>query len=428
MPKLKEVLVPDIGNFSGVEVIEIAVNVGDSIAKDQSLITLESDKAAMDIPASDSGIVKEICLSVGDSVSQGSVILMLEADDSKEAAPAEKPETALPPSKKAPPPAPEPSPTKQPPPPPIRRDSDSLSKAHASPAVRKFARELGVNLALVQGSGRKGRIVKDDVQQFVKGELAKPRGGATVGGFAGLPEAPDVDFAAFGEVEEKKLSRIKKISGAALHRNWLLAPHVTQHEEADITELEAFRKSLGDEAAKRDTKMTPLVFLMKAAVGALKQYPSFNASLAADKESLVLKKYFHIGFAVDTPDGLVVPVIREVDQKGLFDIAAELRELSTKAREGKLSPTDMQGGCFTISSLGGIGGDFFTPIINLPEVAIMGVSKAQTKPIWQDGEFVPRLMLPLSLSYDHRVIDGAEGARFITYFSYLLADVRRLLL
>lgn len=430
MAKLKEVLVPDIGNFNNVEVIEVFVQNGERIEKDQSLITLESDKAAMEIPSPEAGTVKELALKTGDRVGQGDLILMLEADESRAPEPEAKPELAPPPSK-APAPAPEPPvlelSAKQPPPPPSRMDGESISKPHASPAVRKFARELGVNLALVTGSGRKGRISKDDVQAFVKGELAKPRGSAAAGGFV-LPEMAEVDFAEFGEIETKALSRIRRISGAALHRNWLGAPHVTQHDEADITELEAFRQGLSAEAGKRGVKMTPLVFLMKAAVGALKQFPTFNASLAADKESLILKKYFHIGFAVDTSDGLVVPVIRDVDQKGLFDLAAELRELSGKARDGKLAPKDMQGGCFTISSLGGIGGGFFTPIINLPEVAILGVSRSRMKPVWQEGEFVPRLMLPLSLSYDHRVVDGAEGARFITYYSYLLADVRRLLL
>jgi pyruvate dehydrogenase E2 component (dihydrolipoamide acetyltransferase) len=426
MAKLKEVLVPDIGNFANVEIIEILVQAGDSIAKDQSLLTLESDKAAMEIPAPEAGIVRELLVKVGDKISQGEVIAMLEAD-SADANTVMRPVDVAPPPSKAPLPVPAPQveSAKRLPPPPLRQDSDSVSKPHASPAVRKFARELGVNLGLVQGSGRKGRISKEDVQSFVKGELAKPRGAST--GFA-LPEIPEIDFSEFGEIDSKPLSRIKKISGATLHRNWLAAPHVTQHDEADISELEEFRKSLAAEADKRGVKMTPLVFLMKAAVGALKQFPTFNASLATDKDKLILKKYFHIGVAVDTPDGLVVPVVRNADQKGLFDIAAELRDLSAKARDGKLAPKDMQGGCFTISSLGGIGGGFFTPVLNLPEVAIMGVSRSQIKPVWQNGEFLPRLMLPLSLSYDHRVIDGAEGARFISYFSYLLSDVRRLLL
>jgi pyruvate dehydrogenase E2 component (dihydrolipoamide acetyltransferase) len=304
----------------------------------------------------------------------------------------------------------------------------SGGKVHASPSVRAFARELGVDLSLVNGSGPKRRILKEDVQAFVKAELAKPRGAAAGGLSLGLAAMPAVDFSKFGEVEVKALSKIKKISGANLHRNWVAAPHITQFDEADITDLEAFRKSMLDEAAKQGVKLTLLPFLMKALVAGMKAFPEFNASLAADGESLVLKKYFHFGFAADTPDGLVVPVIRDVDQKGLLDIARELAALSAKAREKKITPGEMQGGCFTISSLGGIGGTYFTPIINLPEVAILGVSRSSMKPVWNGKEFVPRLMLPLSLSYDHRVIDGALGARFTAFMCNVLGDVRRLLL
>ncbi len=301
------------------------------------------------------------------------------------------------------------------------------AKAHASPSIRRFARELGVNLAQVKGSGPKGRVTKDDVQNFVKAALAQPRGAAGGGGLQVL-ELPVIDFAKFGPVEAKPLSRIKKISGANLHRNWVTIPHITQHDEADISEMEAFRKQIGEEYAKQGVKITPLAFMLKAVVATLQQYPEFNASLDASGENLVLKKYFHIGVAVDTPDGLVVPVLRDVDKKGLVQLAKELGEISARAREKKLSAAEMQGGCFTISSLGGIGGTFFTPIINAPEVAILGVSRAQMKPVYKDGEFIPRLMLPLSLSYDHRVIDGAAGARFTTYLGLVLSDIRRLAL
>lgn len=435
MPTIKNIPVPDIGNFVGVEVIEVMVNTGDQIDAESSLVTLESDKAAMEIPCPDGGKVHEVVVKVGDKVSQGDLLITLELDGS---APVDKPVAeveapqAPPPSRapQSPPGEPTPPPqrateVKQPPPEPLRIDDSLRPKAHASPSVRRFARELGVDLSKVKGSGRKGRILKPDVQAFVKSELSKPAA-APPGRFA-LPEMPDIDFSQFGNIETKPFSRIKKLSGPVLHRSWLHIPHVTQFDEADITDLEAFRKGLKPEAEKRGIKVTPLAFMIKAAVAALKAYPDFNASLAPDKESLILKKYFHIGFAVDTPGGLVVPVIRDVNFKGIFEIAEELGALSVKARDGKLSPADMQGGCFTVSSLGSIGGTAFTPIINAPEVAILGISKAKMQPVYQDGEFVPRLMLPLSLSYDHRVIDGAQAARFSSYLSYILSDVRRLL-
>lgn len=427
MAEVKQVLVPDIGNFKDVSVIEVAVKAGDKVAAEQALISLETDKATIDVPAPFDGVVKEVKVKVGDKVSEGSLIFLMEASGG--AAQAAAPATAPAPQAAAPvAPAPAPAPV------PAAASAaqaapaaPSGSGAHASPSVRRFARELGVNLAQVKGSGEKGRVTKDDVQNFVKQSLAQPRGAA---GGAGLQvlEMPVVDFAKFGAVETKPLSRIKKISGANLHRNWVTIPHVTQFEEADISEMEAFRKELGAEYAKQNIKITPLAFMLKAAAIALKHFPDFNASLDATGENLVLKKYIHIGVAVDTPDGLVVPVIRDVDQKGIVQLAKELGEISARAREKKISAAEMQGGCFTISSLGGIGGTAFTPIINAPEVAILGVSRSSMKPVWKDGEFVPRLMLPLSLSYDHRVIDGAAGARFTTYLAQVLSDMRRLAL
>lgn len=459
---LKEARVPDIGDFDGIPVIELLVAVGDTVKLDQGLVTLESDKATMEVPAPFAGVIKELKVKLGDSVSEGSVVAMIEEaasggggesdapkakspdkDDSKDTssrpssgtaqAAAKSEEKASAPAKaekKDAGSAGDDSGGERRSPP-VRFDADSVSPdkvAYASPAVRLFARELGVDLGRVKGSGRGGRIVKEDVQQFVKSALA---GGAQAASSAGgnglsLLPWPKVDFAKFGEVETKPLSRIKKISGANLARNWAMIPHVTQFESADITEMEAFRKRLGEE--NKDLKLTPLVFQIKAAVAALKEFPSFNASLDANGDNLVLKKYFHIGIAVDTPDGLVVPVIRNCDQKGLLALAAELGELSKKARDGKLGPAQMSGGCFSISSLGGIGGTAFTPIINAPEVAILGVSKASMAPVWNGKEFAPRLMLPLSLSYDHRVIDGAEAARFARFFAQQLADIRRLLL
>lgn len=439
---IKDVLVPDIGNFDSVDVIEVLVKAGDSVSKDDSLITLESDKASMDIPAPFAGIVKEVKIKVGDKAAQGTLILTLDAAESE--APAAKPAAESKPAPAAPAAvaakAPEPTrPAPEPPKPiapkalpnPIGASAAAASGklAHASPSVRKFARELGVNLALVSGSGPKNRILQTDVQAFVKGELTKPRAEAAMGGMA-IAQAPVIDFSQFGAVETKPLSRIKKLSGANLHRNWVTAPHVTQFDEADITDLEDFRKSMQADAEKRGVKLTMLAFLVKASVNALKAYPNFNASLSPDGDSLIMKQYFNIGFACDTPDGLVVPVVRDVHQKEVLDIARDLGELSAKARERKLKIEEMQGGCFTISSLGGIGGTAFTPIINCPEVAILGVSRSSFQPVYdaKTKSFEPRLILPLSLSYDHRVIDGADGARFTSHMRMMLSDVRRLLL
>jgi pyruvate dehydrogenase E2 component (dihydrolipoamide acetyltransferase) len=473
MAQLSEARVPDIGGSADVPVIEILVKVGDTVRKDQGLVTLESDKATMEVPAPFAGIVRELKLKVGDEVSEGALVAMIEASD---AAPAEA--TVTPAKAGAPQPSPggrggqepdvtvadsarvpapsapqaaaagkpatapdaptpaEPAVTAAaaaPRTPPVAFDADALlpdKVPYASPAVRVFARELGVDLAKVKGSERGGRITKADVQGFVKQVLAgggdsnSPglAAGASGGGLQLIPW-PKVDFAKFGPVEMQPLSRIKKISGANLARNWAMIPHVTQHDSADITEMEAFRKQLGEE--HKDTKVTPLVFLIKAVVAGLKKFPQFNASL--DGDQLVLKQYFHVGIAVDTPDGLVVPVIRDCDRKGLLELAAELGAISAKARDRKLGPADMSGGCFSISSLGGIGGTWFTPIINAPEVAILGVSKSSMQPVWNGRDFAPRLMLPLSLSYDHRVIDGAAAARFTAYLAQVLGDLRRLL-
>ncbi len=433
MGAIKEVVVPDIGDFKDVPVIEVLVKPGDSVKADDSLVTLESDKATMEVPAPFGGVVKEMKVKVGDKVSEGVLILTLEAQDGTQqpvTKPARAPAASVASTPSAPAPA-QSSPTTAVPAPAVASaslavvDEVGFARTHASPGVRRFARELGVDLSKVKGSGPKGRVLKEDVQGYIKSTLARPAPAA--GGFSVLP-LPVVDFAKFGPIELTPLSRIKKISGANLHRNWATIPHVTQNDEADITELEAFRKQMSDEMQKQGIRVTLLAFLIKAAVTALKRYPQFNASLSADGESLVLKQYFNIGVAVDTPNGLVVPVIRDCDKKGVMQLAKELGEVSAKAREGKLSPADMQGGCFSISSLGGIGGLNFTPIINAPEVAILGVSRAVMKPVWKDGEFVPRLMLPLSLSYDHRVVDGAEGARFITYLNSVLNDIRRLVL
>ncbi|MGB4811629.1 MAG: dihydrolipoyllysine-residue acetyltransferase [Methylophilaceae bacterium] len=441
---LKDVLVPDIGNFDSVDVIDVLVKMGDSIALDDSLITVESDKASMDIPAPFAGVVKEIKIKVGDKVAQGTLILILEAqaagevktEEKVEAQPApvaEAPKAVIPePSRPAPEPPKQVQPAHKPAPVGERIEVASGKLAHASPSVRKFARELGVNLAIVNASGSKNRILQSDVQSFVKGELAKPRSenmGAGLGALATLA-MPVIDFSQYGNIETKPLSRIKKLSGANLHRNWVTAPHVTQFDEADITDLEDFRKSMQTDAEKRGVKLTMLAFLIKASVNALKAYPNFNSSLSPDGDSLILKNYFNIGFACDTPDGLVVPVVKDVQQKDVLDIARDLMDLSTKARERKLKIEEMQGGCFTISSLGGIGGTMFTPIINCPEVAILGVSRSSMQPVYnaQTKAFEPRLMLPLSLSYDHRVVDGADGARFTSHMRMMLSDVRRLLL
>jgi pyruvate dehydrogenase E2 component (dihydrolipoamide acetyltransferase) len=438
---MKEVLVPDIGDFKDVEVIEVLVKPGDAISAEQSLVTLESDKATMEIPSPAAGVVKEIRVKVGDKVSQGSPVLMLEAAEAgAESAPppaASAPSAALAPAAPSPAPAARQMAIPRREPVPAEPQEATAAKAHASPSVRKFARELGVDLGQVRGSGPKGRVLHEDVQAFVKGLMAQggapgpasqraaPRGGALP---FDLPAWPEVDFAKFGPVETKPLSRIQKLSGANLHRNWVSIPHVTQFDEADITDLEAFRKSNTAVTEKQGFKLTMLAFLIKASVTALREYPQFNASLDAKNENLVLKKYYHIGVAVDTPDGLVVPVVRDADRKGVFELARELAGISKLAREKKLKPGDMQGGTFSISSLGGIGGTAFTPIINAPEVAILGVSRSVMRPVWDGKEFAPRLMLPLSLSYDHRVIDGAAAARFTSYLASVLSDIRRSLL
>ena len=440
---IREAKVPDIGS-TGVPVIEVLVKVGDTVAKDQGLITLESDKATMEVPAPFGGVVKELKVKLGDELSEGDVIALIE---SSEGAPAPAPAAAPASAPTAPKVEEKPAPIggrsvlpgnapEGDVPPQARPPFDAGivmpgDAPYASPAIRAFARELGVDVHQIKGSGRGGRIVREDVSAYVKHALAsgaRPVTGGTAvsGGGLNLLPWPKVDFAKFGEIEEKALSRIQKISGANLARNWAMIPHVTQHEDADITELEAFRKKLGEE--NKDLKVTPLVFQIKAVVAALKKFPQFNASLDESGEKLILKKYFHIGIAVDTPDGLVVPVIRDCDKKGLIDLALELGEISKKARDKKLGPAEMSGGCFSISSLGGIGGTAFTPIVNAPEVAILGVSKAATKPVWNGKEFAPRLILPLSLSYDHRVIDGALAARFASFLATQLSDIRRLLL
>ena len=430
---MHEVLVPDIGDFKDVPIIEVLVKPGDAVKAEDSLVTLESDKATMEVPAPVGGTVRDIKVKVGDKVSEGSLVLTLEVAESAKAAAAPAPATkAEPAAKPAPAPAPAPAAPAQAAAPVAASaiiDEAAFSRAHASPAVRRFARELGVDLSKVKGSGPKERVLKDDVQAFVKSALSRP---AAAAGGAGLgfnfPALPAIDFAKFGAIETKPLSRIKKISGANLHRNWVSIPHITQQDEVDITELEAFRKEMSDKLAKQGVRMTLLAFMIKAVVGSLREFPQFNASLTPDGESLILKQYYNIGVAVDTPNGLVVPVIRDADKKGAVQIAKELGEVSARARDGKMSPTDMQGGTFSISSLGGIGGTHFTPIINAPEVAILGASRSVMKPVWQDGQFVPRLILPLSLSYDHRVVDGAEGARFITHLNNALSDIRRLIL
>lgn len=444
---IQDILVPDIGNFDSVDVIEVLVKAGDSVAKEDSLITVESDKASMDIPSPFSGVVKEVKMKVGDKVAQGSLIITMDVSDAVSTPVVEKPaateksavvKEAIPEREIPQPtrPAPEPpktiAPAHQPVPVGESAIVDSGKISHASPSVRKFARELGVNLAFVKGSAAKNRILQQDVQSYVKNELAKPRTenmGAGLGSLATLA-MPVIDFSKFGEIETKPLSRIKKLSGANLHRNWVTAPHVTQFDEADITDLEDFRKSIQADAEKRGVKLTMLAFLIKASVNALKAYPNFNASLSPDGDSLILKNYFNVGFACDTPDGLVVPVVKDVQQKDVLDIARDLADLSTKARERKLKVEEMQGGCFTISSLGGIGGTMFTPIINCPEVAILGVSRSSMQPVYdaKTKTFEPRLILPMSLSYDHRVVDGADGARFTSHMRMMLSDVRRLLL
>ncbi|AFJ01299.1 Dihydrolipoamide acetyltransferase component of pyruvate dehydrogenase complex [Methylophaga frappieri] len=439
MADLIELKVPDIGDFDGVEIIEVLVAEGDEITPDQEVITIESDKAMMGIPAEIAGTIKSLKVSVGDKVSEGDLIAMVEA------AAAEQPQTDKPekPAEPAKPQNVEAKPTPQPAaeapsPSPVPEQDEAipyapdtksgLKRAHASPSIRRFARELGVKLTSVIGTGAKGRITREDVQQYVKQALSAPAATPAAQGGAAIPPVPVVNFEQFGEVSSTELSRIKKISGKHLHACWLNIPHVTQFDEADITELEQFRKENKEMAAQKGVNLTPLVFIMKAVVACLKQYPEFNASLSEDKENLIYKKYYNIGVAVDTPNGLMVPVIKDVDKKGFLELAGELGEISQRARDGALSAKDMQGGTFSISSLGGIGGQFFTPIVNAPEVAILGVSRHQMKPVWNGKEFIPRLMLPLSISYDHRVIDGAAGARFTVMLSQMLSDIRKVLL
>ena len=438
MATIKQILVPDIGDYKDVPVIEMLVKAGDTVKAEQSLLTLETDKATMDVPAPFDGVVTELHVKVGDKISQGTLILSMEGGDpiplsaSAVASVPDKSSGISADSK-----AQSPSPTVSAPTPltatVTKEKSEQASAqnggaskyskvAHASPSIRRFARELGVDLAGVKGSGQKARVTKEDVQNFVKSALAQPQGASGLQ----IAEMPQVDFAKFGAIETRPLSRIKKIAGANLHRNWVSIPHVTQFDEADITAMEVVRKQWNEQHAAQNIKITPLAFLLKAVVAALQEFPDFNASLDASGENLVLKKYFHIGVAVDTPGGLMVPVLRDADKKDLVQLAKELGEASAKAREKKLLATEMQGGCFSISSLGGIGGTAFTPIINAPEVAILGVSRSSQKAVYIDGKFVPRLMLPLSLSYDHRVIDGAAAARFTTYLAQVLADTRRL--
>lgn len=426
-PASVPVTVPDIGDFKDVPVIELFVKDGDPVEKDAPLLTLESDKATMEVPAPVAGIVRGLSLKLGDRVSRGSPICSIESAAAVTTAPSQP---AAPPSTVAQPPAPVAPAPQAANPSTVAAGAGSTGVPHASPSVRKFARELGVDLSRVRGSGLHGRITREDVQGHVKQALASPpvaTGTAVTG--AGIPAIPAVDFSQFGEIETRALGRIRKLSAAHLHRAWLNIPHVTQTDEADITELEAFRKAASEEAAASGgVKLTLLPFIMKAVAVVLKQYPEFNASLSADGENLILKKYCHIGFAADTPNGLVVPVVRDVDRKGVNTLAAECAELAKKARDGKLKPDEMKGGSFSISSLGGIGGSHFTPIVNAPEVGILGVSKGQMKPVWDGKQFVPRLMVPLSLSYDHRVIDGAYAARFIVLLVKLLGDTRRLIL
>jgi pyruvate dehydrogenase E2 component (dihydrolipoamide acetyltransferase) len=443
------ITLPDVGDFKDIEVIEVLIAVGDEIEAEQSIIILESDKATMEIPSPFAGKVGSVDVKVGDKLNQGDPIATLSGGAAETSQDNSKAEEAAPVASEAEPAAASsvaaatdaaetgaakvdavPGKTIRPHPgtaaDAVMANANS-KMIHASPSIRRYARELGVGLDQVIGSGPKGRIVKSDVKNFVKTALTGAAPGAASGGIS-IEPMPEVDHSKFGEVETVALSRIKKISGAHLHRSWVTVPHVTQFDEADITELEAFRKSLARDAEKKGVRMTPLIFLMKAVVKAMQEYPNFNSSLDAGGENLIMKKYFHIGIAVDTPKGLVVPVVRDVDRKGLFELAAELGEISIRARDGKLTPTDMQGGCFTISSLGGIGGTNFTPIVNAPEVAILGVSRSKMQPVFIDGEFQPRMMLPLGLSYDHRVIDGAQAARFTSFLGQVISDIRRVLL
>ena len=439
MSNIKDVLVPDIGEFDAVEVIEVLVKSGDTVSAEDALLTMESDKASMDVPSPFSGTVKTIKIKAGDKVSQNDLILTLvvkelettvkqtsaETENSEATAPETKDIVSTKKSESTSSGTVSKEPARRPPPLTMSVNQKSFLRAHASPSIRKFARELGVDLSQVHGSGRKERITKEDVQEFVKQALGGTASGTAAAG-SGIPAMPEIDFSKFGPVEIKPLSRIQKKAAVNLHRGWLNLPIVTHHDEADITELEYFRKSLKDEAAKQGVKVTPLVFLLKACAVAIRKHPNFNSSLTADKENLVLKKYLHIGVAVDTPDGLVVPVIRDVEQKGLLELAKELGEVSKKARAKKLKTNDIQGGCFSISSLGGIGGTAFTPLVNAPEVAILGVTRSRMMPVWNGKEFLPRLMLPMDLTYDHRVIDGAQAARFMVDLCEILSDMRRM--
>ena len=433
MSETVPVVVPDIGDFDHVDVVEVLVGVGDEVSVDQSLITLESDKASMEVPSPAAGRVVEIAVELGGQVAEGDLILMIEATDAPADAPVEeqaaaREEAAAKAQSPAPPAAtqkPASSRGRRPPPPAAAAPPAGSTPPHASPAVRRFARMLGVDLRRVSGAGAKGRILREDVEGFVKDVMAG-RGPQAAG--AGIPPVPEIDFSKFGPVESKPLSRIRKLSAASLHRSWLNVPHVTQHDEADITDLEAFRRAHLAEARERGVRLTLLAFLMKAVSASLAEFPEMNSSLAPDGESLILKRYFHLGVAVDTPDGLVVPVVRDVDRKSAYELARELAEVSGRARERKLRPADIQGATFTISSLGGIGGTAFTPIVNAPEVGILGVSRSVRRPVYVGAGLAPRLMLPISLSYDHRVIDGAYAVRFTTHLCSVLADIRRVVL
>ena len=439
MANSREILLPDIGDFEAVDVIEVPVNVGDTVNAEDTIVTLESDKATMDIPSPASGVVTKLLVNVGDSIAQGAPLLLMDESESSGVGDTEKTAEVTPSA--SPDKAPEvqtEEPSVQTAPPATYRAAPAVmetsqlvggsrsEKAHASPSVRRFARELGVDLGLVYGKGSKGRILKEDVKAFTKSMLSGNKLGGS--GNFGFPEIPPVDFSRFGQTEMQPLSRLKRLGGQALHRSWITVPHVTQFDEADISDLEEFRKSELDAAKAEGIKLTLVTFLVKAVVVALQKFPEFNSSITSDGENLVIKKYFHIGVAVNTKNGLVVPVIKDADKKGLFEIADEISQLSNKAQEGKLSPADMQGGCFTISSLGGIGGTAFTPIVNAPEVAILGVSRSAMKPVYENGEFVPRLMMPYALSYDHRVIDGVAGAQFTQFLSTILTDIRHILL
>ncbi len=435
MANSREITLPDIGDFDTVDVIEISVKVGDNVNVEDTIITLESDKATMDIPSPAAGKVTEILVNVGDSISKDTPILLIDETESSHSSVVEEivDETSTESSDEAPDPKTPAEPVQTAPrmAPNVMETSQIVGgsrseKAHASPSVRRFARELGVDLGLVYGKGAKGRILKEDIKAFTKSMLSGNKLGSG-GGFA-FPEIPPVDFSRFGQTEVQPLSRLKRLGGQALHRSWITVPHVTQFDEADISDLETFRKSKLEAAKAEGIKLTLITFLVKAAVVALQKFPEFNSSITSDGEHLVLKKYFHIGVAVNTDNGLVVPVIRDADKKGLFEIADEISQLSNKAQEGKLTPAEMQGGCFTISSLGGIGGTNFTPIVNTPEVAILGVSRSAMKPVYENGEFVPRLMMPYALSYDHRVIDGVAAARFTQFLSTILSDIRHILL